>query len=85
MGQITLRGMDPEIENQIRMMAKKSGKSINKLILDIIYQHSGLDKKGKKTRAYSLRKLAGGWNEKEAFEFMKSIKSCEEIDEEMWK
>lgn len=84
MGQITLRGIDPAIEREIRMMAKKSGKSLNRVILDIIYQHSGLNKEGKRPPADSLRKLAGGWSEKEALEFLESIKSCEQIDEEMW-
>lgn len=84
MAQITLRGIDPVIERKIRMMAKKSGKSLNRVVLDIIYQHSGLNKKGKRPLADSLRKLAGGWSEKEALEFLESIKSCEQIDEEMW-
>ncbi len=84
MTQITLRGIDPKIEHKIRMMAKKRGKSLNRVVLDIIYEHSGLNKKNKKPPADSLRKLAGGWSEKDASEFLESIKSCEQIDEEMW-
>jgi len=85
MAQITLRGIDPQIERKIRAMAKKSGKSLNRVILDMIYQHTGLNKKSKKSPADSLRKLAGGWSENDAMEFLESIKSCEQIDEEMWK
>jgi plasmid stability protein len=84
MAQITLRGMDPEIERKIRMKAKKSGKSLNRAILDMIYQHTGLNKKNKRPAADSLRKLAGGWTEKDASEFLDAIKSCEQVDEEMW-
>ena len=84
MTQITIRGIDPQIERKIRMMAKKSGKSLNRVILDMIYQHTGLNEKGKKPAAHSLRKLAGGWSEKDALEFLESIKSCEQIDKEMW-
>jgi hypothetical protein len=84
MAQITLRGIDPEIERKIRRMARKSGKSLNRVVLDIIYQHTGLMKKGKRPPADSLRKLAGGWSEKDALEFLESIKSCEQIDEGMW-
>lgn len=84
MAQITLRGMDPKIEREVRRMAKKGGKSLNRIILDMIYRNTGLNKKNKKPPADSLRKLAGGWSEKEASEFLKSIKSCEQIDEEMW-
>jgi hypothetical protein len=85
MTQITLRGIAPEIEHKIRLLAKKSGKSLNRVVLDIIYQHSGFNKKDKRPPANSLRKLAGGWSEKDAQAFLDSIKSCEQIDEEMWK
>ena len=84
MTQITLRGIDPGIERKIRMMAKESGKSLNRVVLDIIHEHSGYNKKNKKPAADSLRKLAGGWSEEDASAFMESIKPCEQIDEEMW-
>ena len=32
--------------------------------------------------ARSLRKLAGGWSDKEASEFLKSINSCGKIDKD---
>jgi hypothetical protein len=85
MTQITLRGIDPDIEQKIRRMAKKSGKSLNRVVLDIIYKHSEFNKRDRRPAADSLRKLAGGWSEKDAQIFLESIKSCEQIDEEMWK
>ena len=85
MTQITLRGVDAEIEYKIRKMARESGKSLNRVILDIIYNYTGHRNKEKKYPADSLRNLAGGWNEKDASEFLESIKSCEQIDEEMWR
>ena len=84
MRQITIRGMDPEVERTIRRMAKTTGKSLNRVIWDMIHQHSGLGKKIKNPPAASLRELAGGWSDEEAAEFLDSIKSCEQIDEEMW-
>ena len=84
MAQITIRGMDPEVERKVRRMAKEGGKSLNRVILDMIYQHTGATKKAKRAPADSLRRLAGGWTEKEASEFLKSIRSCEQVDEEMW-
>jgi hypothetical protein len=85
MTQITIRGMDPEMEQEIRRMARKSGKSLNHTILDMIYQYTGYKKREKRSPADSLRKLAGGWSEKKASEFLETIKSCEQVDEEMWK
>lgn len=83
MTQITLRGIDPEIERKIRRMAKESGKSLNRVVLDIIDQHAEFNKKDKGEN--SLKKLAGGWSEEDAQTFLEAIRSCEQIDEEMWK
>lgn len=85
MSQITLRGIDPKVEQRIRNIAKKSGKSLNRVVLDIIYQHSQFNRKDRNPPADTLRKLAGGWSKKEATEFLESIKWCDQIDEEMWK
>jgi len=85
MSQITLIGIDEEVEKKIRRMARQKGKSLNKVILDMIYQHTGLKKKSQEPRGGSLRKLAGGWSQKQAETFFESIKSCEQIDEAMWK
>ena len=85
MVQITVRGLEPEIEKEIRGKAQKSGKSLNRVILDMISNNTGTKKTEKKPPAASLKKLAGGWDEQEYLEFMASIKSCEQIDEEMWK
>jgi hypothetical protein len=82
MAQITLRGLDPAIELEIRRIAKKSGKSLNRVIQDMVGRSAGPNKR---LAAYSLRKLAGGWTEEDAVEFFESIKSCEQIDAQMWK
>ena len=85
MSQNTLRGLDAEIEDKIRKMASNSGKTLNRVILDMIYQYTGFKKKGNRAPTESLRKLAGGWNKKDAAFFHEAIKSSEQIDEEMWK
>ena len=82
MTQITLRGLDAEMENKIRMTARKSGKSLNHVILDILNKHMDPKKKSKRSSADSLRNLAGGWTEEDASEFLESIKSCEQILEQ---
>lgn len=85
MGQITIRGIAPEVEKEIRRISKDTGKSINLVIQEIIHQHAGFGRYRKTSPSESLRKLAGGWSEKETGEFMDAIKSCEQIDEELWK
>jgi hypothetical protein len=80
-----LRGLDPDVEKKIRRMARNKGKSLNHIILDMIYHYTGFKKKEKIAPAESLRELAGGWSEKDARTFHEAIKSSEQIDEDMWK
>jgi hypothetical protein len=82
MSQITLRGLEPKIEREIRRIAKNTGKSLNRVVLEMINKSA---EPVKTTPADSLRNLAGGWTEKEASEFNEAIKICEQIDEAMWK
>jgi len=84
MAQITLRGIDPKIEHEIRKIARMTGKSLNRVILEMIYNYTGFTKREIPSRADSLRRLAGGWSDKEASRFFDSIKSSEQIDEGMW-
>ncbi len=85
MGQITLRGLDPGIESKIRQMANHQEKSMNKILLEMINTNDAFHQAPKRPRANSLRKLAGGWSQKEADDFSESIQSCEQIDSELWK
>lgn len=80
MQQITIRGLDHEVEKKIREIAKYSQKSINQIIKDII--HKSFSKK--ESPAASLKQLAGGWNQKDAADFRAAIQPCEQIDDEMW-
>jgi hypothetical protein len=82
MSQITLRGLDPTIERELRRIAKKTGRSLNRVVLEMINKSAG---SSKRAPTDSLRKLSGGWTEKEASEFNEAIKICEQIDEDMWR
>jgi hypothetical protein len=81
MRQLTIRDIDPEIEQKIRQIAKGSRKSLNQVIKEIIHKEFNKSE----SKAVSLKQLAGGWSRNEASEFEISIKSCEQIDEDMWK
>ena len=85
MNQITVRGIAPEVEKQIRRKAKATGKSLNKVMLELIGGSAGPGKRGKKPAGASLAELAGGWSGKEAREFEESVRLFEEIDEATWK
>ncbi len=85
MGQITLRGLDPEIETKIRLMATHQRKSINKLLLELISKNEIFQKDRPKPKTDSLKKLAGGWSRNESDRFFESIEICEQVDGELWK
>jgi hypothetical protein len=82
MSQITLRGLEPEIENKIRRIAKERHQSINAVLNEIIGQQ--FKKGNRKPASDSLRSLAGGWTKQDASDFQKAIEPCEQIDLEMW-
>lgn len=81
MQQITIRGIDPEIEREIRRSAKERQKSINQVVKEIIHNQF----RPPLSPASSLKRLSGGWTQEQASEFESAIKSCEQIDEDMWK
>jgi len=85
MGQITIRGIDPDFEQQIRTVAKKSGKSLNRTVVDMLEQ--SIFKKDSRSRrpGKSILKLAGGWDEADAAEFRAATQICEQVDEELWR
>jgi len=82
MTQITLRGLDPSLETEIRKIAKTSGKSLNQVVQDMI---KGSAPSERNPAAHSLGELAGGWSDADAREFFETIRCCEQIDEEMWR
>ncbi len=84
MAQITLRGIDPDIEKKIRKKALESGKSLNRVVLDLLQKNTA-PKKKQLPKAHTLKRLAGGWKEEDGSQIMKSIKIFEQIDGDMWK
>jgi hypothetical protein len=85
MNQITVRGIAPELEREIRRKAKSTGKSVNKVILELIGGSAGSEKRRRKPAGASIAELAGGWSEKEAREFEKAVRVFEETDEAVWR
>ena len=79
--QITIRGIDSEVEKEIRKIARADEKSINQVVKEIIHKEF----KSPEAPASSLKEMAGGWTADEALEFERSIESCEQADEEMWR
>jgi hypothetical protein len=83
MSQITLRKLPENVERQIRRIARETGTSINKTIIDLLKKSLGLRDTDNKMR--DLSDLAGAWSEEEVREFEENTQVFEHIDEEIWR
>jgi len=83
---ISIHGIDIEMEKMIRERAKSEGKSVNKVVKELLADALGLGgKKKKKDRRKEFEDLCGVWTKEEADQFLESIADFEKIDEEDWK
>ena len=83
---VTIRGIEPEVSERLKMLSAKQGKSINQLTVEIIKEGLGLAKGKKYTREYDdLDDLFGRWNEDEFKEINAKITQERQIDQELWK
>ena len=89
MKQTTLRGIDPSLARRLREEARRQGLSLNRTILRLLRQATGLAKSGEpspgRQRFADLDGLIGTWSEEEADEFDRALQHLRQIDEEMWR
>ena len=82
---MTLRGVDEQCASALKERARQEGVSLNTLVLMLIKESLGLDKKKRCTEYSDLDSLAGTWSASDAAEFAQATAVFEKIDEEMWK
>lgn len=83
--QITLRGIDPRIWRELQALAKRQGVSLNKAALGLLAKGAGMDRPDDGDRiGDSLDRWIGTWSEREANEFLDSVRSLDQIDAELW-
>ena len=63
---ITIRGIDSSVFSELKQVAKNEKKSLNQLVLDMIKQNIGMQKRKKYTKKYNdLDHLFGIWTDAE--------------------
>jgi plasmid stability protein len=83
---ISIHGIDKEMEKIIRERAKTEGRSVNKVVKELLANALGMGgKKKKKDRRQEFADLCGVWTKEEADQFLESIADMETIDDEDWK
>ncbi len=85
MKSINIRGLETPVIESLKKTAKKEGKSVNQLVLDIIKGYLGLAKERKFTRRYhDLDHLFGKWTQDEYKRIQGKIDTERTIDRELW-
>jgi hypothetical protein len=83
--QLTLRGLDPRVQREIRELARRERISLNKAALRLLGKGAGIAPTDHADRiGDSLDHLIGTWSEKDSRELLESIQSCEQIDADLW-
>jgi hypothetical protein len=82
---ITIRGIDSSVSSKLKQVAKNERKSVNQLVLDMIKQNIGMQKRKKYTKKYNdLDHLFGKWTDSEFDKIQGIINSQRKIDLELW-
>jgi hypothetical protein len=84
--QVTIRGLAPEVAAAIRRISRDEGISMNKAALKLLSRGANLDRAPEsRVIGHDLDHLFGTWTEADAAAFLRSIQSCEQVDEDFWK
>ena len=83
---VTIRGVEPEVADKLKLTAAKQGKSMNQLALEIVKEGLGLKKKGEFSREYDdLDHLFGRWSDGEFRKIHTKIEQERQVDQQFWK
>lgn len=82
---MTLRGIDDTISGALKEKARREDTSVNTVVLRIIKEGLGFEKKKRNIVYDDLDHLAGTWSAGDAAEFQQATAVFEKVDEDMWK
>ena len=83
---IILENLDSHLFKKLKSEAKRQGKDLNTLLVQLLGKYFGIEQKRIKGNGKGgLQHLAGTWNAKEYKQFMQHTACFNEIDEQLWK
>jgi hypothetical protein len=86
MNAITVRNLPPELARVIRQKAKKERTSLNRAVIGLLEEATGLGRGAKAdVMHHDLDHLAGSWSREEYEEIMEAVREQRRIEPEMWK
>jgi plasmid stability protein len=88
MKQLTIRGFDEALEQQLRKLAAEEHLSLNKAVLKLLKEATGLGANQPSLPncvGDRLDAFIGVWSEQEEQEFNTTVAAFEQLDEDLWK
>jgi plasmid stability protein len=82
---MTLRGIDDAISGALKEKARREDTSVNTVMLRILKESLGIEKKKRIVVYDDLDHLAGTWSLNDLTEFENATAAFEKVDEDMWK
>ena len=87
MSQLTIRGVDDNLQQRLKHEAARHKQSINRYVLSLLHQAAGIRGAAQveQEEFHDLDRLAGTWTEQESAEFEAQLAAQRSIDEELWR
>jgi hypothetical protein len=84
MKSITIHGIDTETEGLIAERSRATGKSVNKVVKELLAKALGLGRY-KNDHRDEYDELFGIWKEDDEKQFLKGVKDLKEVHPKLWK
>ena len=88
MAQLTIRGVDDNLQQLLRREAARRSQSINRYVLSLLRQATGMSNAAQaepQEEFHDLDHLAGTWTEQESTEFEAQLAAQRGIDDDLWR
>jgi len=87
MAALAVRGLSARTARRLKEVARKSGVSVNKLVVSVLERAAGTAPVAPAGRPlhHDLDELLGTWSEAQHRAFSRAVRAFERIDDEMWK
>lgn len=80
---LTIRNVDPSLARALERERRKRNASLNSTVLLLLRSALGVaEEKGEPSNG--LKRLAGGWSEKDLREFEEATAAFGQVDDELW-
>ena len=82
---MTLRGIDDTLARSLKELARDEGGSLNALVLRIIREAAGVEKRKRSVLRHDMDSLAGTWSAEDEAVFLSATRTLAAVDEDLWR